>query len=101
MSDDDFQSTVAEGFQSRFGADAETAAAAAEKAATFREAVATDLTADELLDAVANADDYEDFVHRYDLAIGDLAAAHEDCTDSRPYRLAGFDDPAADPEIGA
>ncbi|WP_251341920.1 hypothetical protein [Haloplanus halophilus] len=99
--DDDFRATVAEGFESRFGADAETAAAAAAAAATFRDEVAEDLTADELLDAVAEADDYEGFAHRYDLAIGDLAADDEDCTDSRAYRLAGFDDLSADPDIGA
>lgn len=103
MSEDDetFRSTVAAGFQSRFDADAETADAAAVKAAAFRSEVAGDLTAEELLDAVADADDYEDFAHRYDLVIGSLAAEHEDCTDSRAYRLAGFDDLAADPEIGA
>jgi hypothetical protein len=54
-----------------------------------------------VLDAVAAADDYESFTHRYDLAIGTLAAENEDCTDSRPYRLAGFDEFAADPDIGA
>ncbi|GAB3314185.1 hypothetical protein EI982_12220 [Haloplanus rallus] len=103
MSEDDdaFRSTVAEGFESRFDADGETAEAAATKAAAFRSEVAEDLTAEALLDAVADADDYADFAHRYDLAIGTLAADHEDCTDSRAYRLAGFDDLAADPEIGA
>lgn len=99
--DDAFESTVAEAFEDRFGADTETAAAAAEKATAFRDEVDEDLTAEELLDAVAAADNYDGFAHRYDLAVGDLAAANEDCTDSRPYRLAGFDDLAADPDIGA
>ncbi|WP_435068050.1 hypothetical protein [Haloplanus sp. C73] len=98
---DEFETTVRAAFTDRFDADDETAAAAAEKAAAFREEVAEDLTAEELLDAVAAADDYDGFAHRYDLAIGELAAADEDCTDSRPYRLAGFDDLAADPDIGA
>jgi hypothetical protein len=101
MSDDDFETTVAEAFEDRFGADPETASAAAAKAAAFRDEVDEDLTVEELVDAVAAADDYDDFAHRYDLVIGDLAAADEDCTDSRPYRLAGFDDLAADPDIGA
>ncbi|MFB6194846.1 MAG: hypothetical protein ABEI80_01640 [Haloplanus sp.] len=98
---DEFERTVAEGFESRFDADPAEAAAAAERAAAFREEVREDLTAEELFDAVADADAYERFRHRYDLAIGELAAADEDCTDSRAYRLAGFDDLAADPDIGA
>ncbi|WP_338740245.1 hypothetical protein [Haloplanus salilacus] len=101
MNDDDFETTVAEAFADRFGADPETAAAAAATAAAFRDEVDEDLTAEALIDSVAVADDYDDFAHRYDLAIGELAAADEDCTDSRPYRLAGFDDLAADPDIGA
>ena len=101
MSDDDFEMTVAQAFEDRFGADSEMATAAAGKAAAFRDEIDEDLTAEELVDAVAAADDYDDFAHRYDLVIGDLAAADEDCTDSRPYRLAGFDDLAADPDIGA
>jgi hypothetical protein len=101
MSDDDFETTVAEAFENRFGADPETASAAATKAATFRDEVDEKLSAENLIDAVAAADDYNGFAHRYDLAIGDLAAADEDCTDSRAYRLAGFDDLAADPDIGS
>jgi hypothetical protein len=100
MSDDDFETTVAAAFEDRFDAAPETASAAAAKAAAFRDEVDEDLTAETLIDAVAAADDYDGFAHRYDLAIGDLAAADEDCTDSRAYRLAGFDDLAADPDIG-
>jgi len=98
---DEFETTVREAFTDRFGADAETATAAAERAAAFRDEVDDDLTAEELLDALEAATDYDDFGHRYDLAIGELAAANEDCADSRAYRLAGFDDLAADPDIGA
>ncbi|WP_299334710.1 hypothetical protein [Haloplanus sp.] len=101
MSDDDFETTVAAAFEDRFGADPETASAAAAKAAAFRDEVDENLSAENLIDAVAEANDYDGFAHRYDLAIGDLAAADEDCTDSRAYRLAGFDDLAADPDIGA
>ncbi|SEA18647.1 hypothetical protein SAMN04488065_2153 [Haloplanus vescus] len=98
---DDFETTVRDAFTDRFGADEETAAAAAEKAAAYRNEEDEDLTAEAFLDAVEATDDYDGFAHRYDLAIGDLAAENEDCTDSRAYRLAGFDDLAADPDIGA
>jgi hypothetical protein len=98
--DDEFEETVAVAFEERFGADPETAAAAAGAAAAFRDEVDGQLTVETVLGAVADADDYEAFPHRYDLAIGELSATHEDCTDSRPYRLAGFDDMAADPDIG-
>ncbi|WP_248895845.1 hypothetical protein [Haloplanus halobius] len=103
MSQDEtaFEQTVAEAFEERFDADPDEAAAAAERAAAFRDDVDEELTAEELIDAVEAADDYDGFAHRYDLAIGELAAADEDCTDSRTYRLAGFDDLAADPDIGA
>jgi hypothetical protein len=42
----------------------------------------------------------EAFAARFD-AGPDEAAADPDCTDSRAYRLAGFDDLATDPDIGA
>jgi hypothetical protein len=98
--EEDFEDAVSEAFADRFDADAEAAAAAA-KAAAFREDVDGDLTVEALVEAVEDADDYDAFRHRFDHAIGDLAAADADCTDSRPYRLAGFDDLAADPDIGA
>jgi hypothetical protein len=98
---EDFEDAVSEAFTDRFDADAERVVAAAAKAAAFREDVDEDLTVEALVDAVNDADDYDDFGHRFDHAIGDLAAAAADCTDSRPYRLAGFDDLAADPDIGA
>lgn len=98
---DDFEDDLRTAFTEQFDADPDEAEAATEKGAAFREEVAADLTAEALVDAVADADDYDSFTHRYDLAIGELAAENEDCTDSRPYRLAGFDDLAADPDIGA
>ncbi|MFB6102422.1 MAG: hypothetical protein ABEJ73_07630 [Haloplanus sp.] len=98
---DDFRMTVETAFAEQYGADTDEAAAAAERATAFRDEVAEALTAEELLAAVDAADDYEGFAHRYDLAIGDLAAENEGCSDSRAYRLAGFDDLAADPDIGA
>ena len=71
------------------GADESTAATAAEKLAAFREDHDEELTAD------------AEFAHAYDWLVGQLAAENDDCTDSREYRLAGFDDFAADPEMGA
>jgi len=97
---DDFEDDVRTAFVDQFDADPDESEAAAAKAAAFREEVDEDLTVETLVAAVEDADDYDSFAHRYDLAIGDLAASNEDCTDSRAYRLAGFDDLAADPEIG-
>lgn len=97
--DDAFESTLAEAFESEYGADEETAADAAAKAAAFRADWDEELTTDDVLDELA-ATPYEDFQHRFDDAIGELAAATEDCTDSREYRLAGFGDLAADPTQG-
>jgi hypothetical protein len=97
----EFETGAADAFADRFDVTPDEAAAAAAKAAAFREDVDADLTVETLVDAVADADEYDAFGHRFDRAIGDLAAADAGCTDSRPYRLAGFDDPAADPDIGA
>jgi hypothetical protein len=97
---DDFEDDVRTAFTDQFDADPDVAGDAAAKAAAFRDEVDEELTVEALVAAVEDADDYDSFAHRYDLAIGDLAAANEDCTDSRPYRLAGFDDLAADPDIG-
>jgi len=98
---EEFEETVRTAFTEQLGADPDDAAAAAAAAAAFRDEVDEDLTVETLVAAVEDADDYESFAHRYDLAIGELAADNEDCTDSRAYRLAGFDDLAADPDIGA
>ncbi|MES3516215.1 MAG: hypothetical protein PPP58_00980 [Natronomonas sp.] len=102
MSDteDDFEETLAAAFRERFDATEDDAEAAASKAAAFRADVDESLTTDDVLDGLEVAEAYDSFRHRFDLVIGDLAAADDDCTDSRPYRLAGFDDFAADPEIG-
>ncbi|MFB6118803.1 hypothetical protein [Halosegnis sp.] len=96
---DDLETTLADAFQDH-GADEETAAAAAARVAALREDHDEELTAAKFLDLFADADAYETFEHRFDLAVGDLAAATEGCTDSRAYRLSGFDELAADPEQG-
>ena len=97
MSDDDFESDLRDAFENEV--DADTAAAAAEKAAAFRADFDEDLAVADVLDRVERRDG--DFGHRYDFAIGDLAAEIEDCTDSREYRIAGFDGKAADPTLGS
>ena len=78
--------------------DADTAQAAAENVAAFAEEYDADLTADAVLDAFEEAP-YDEFGHAFDWLVGELAAANEDCTDSREFRLDGFDDVAADPTI--
>ncbi|WP_424019349.1 hypothetical protein ACOZ4N_07715 [Halorientalis pallida] len=98
--DSEFARELETAFVEEFEADEETAAAAAEKAAAFREEYHEDLTVAEVTDRLAD-DSYESFEHRFDYTIGTLAAAVEDCTDSRAFRLAGFGDMAADPEQGA
>jgi len=99
MSDDDFETELADAFESEFDADAETAATAAANAAAFREDFDEDLTVADVLDRVESHSG--DFEHRFDYAVGDLASETDDCTDSREYRLAGYDDIAADPTHGA
>ena len=100
MSDDDFEAELADAFVSEYGADEDVAAEAAGRAAAFREDHGEDLAPGDVLEELAAAP-YEAFEHRFDAAVGELAAAAEDCTDSREYRLAGFDDLSADPSIGA
>lgn len=97
---DDFEATLADVFTDEYGADEETATAAAANAAAFRDDYDDELTVERIREAFADADAYDEFGHRFDLVVGELAAATEDCTDSREYRLAGFDDMTADPEQG-
>jgi len=101
MTDDDtdeFESELIDAFTSEYGADESVAGEAAEKAAAFREDFAEDLTIDDVLDAFGDAP-YADFAHAYDYAIGVLADESEDCTDSREYRIDGFDEIGANPSL--
>ena len=100
-SDTDIQGRLRERFVSEFGADEETARTAAERAAAFCEDYEESVSVEAVLETVAEVESYDSFQHRYDCAVGDLAAGVEDCTDSRAYRLAGFGALAADPEQGA
>jgi hypothetical protein len=95
---DDFETELAATFENEFDADGETAATAAGNAAAFREEYDEDLTVDDVLARVEGHSG--DFEHRFDYAVGDLAAATDDCTDSREYRVAGYGDLAADPNQG-
>ncbi|AQL41543.1 hypothetical protein BV210_01905 [Halorientalis sp. IM1011] len=98
--DTEFAAELETTFVEAFEADEETAAVAAEKAAAFREEYHEDLTVAELTDRLAD-DSYDAFEHRFDYTVGNLAAAVDDCTDSRQFRIAGFGDLAADPDQGA
>ena len=92
----EFTDSVQAAFEA-VGADAATAADAAEKLAAYREDHEAELTADDVERRLADAP-YDAFVHTYDWLVGALAAENEDCTDSREYRLTGYDDVAAEPQ---
>ena len=81
------------------GTDDEIAQAAAENIAAFAEEYDEDLTSDRVTDLLAEAP-YDDFGRRFNWVVGELAAEHEDCTDSRAFRVDGFGELAADPDIG-
>lgn len=102
MTEDDTgtQERTRDRFVSEFGADEAVAGTAAGRAAAFCEEYEEDVSADAVLEAVAAVEAYDSFQHRYDCAIGDLAADIDGCSDSRAYRLAGFGALAADPEQG-
>ena len=101
MSESDaFESELATAFETEYGAAETVASEAAARIVAFREDHDEDLAVDDVLEEL-EASPYEEFEHRFDAAVGELAAAVGDCTDSREYRIAGFDDFAADPSIGA
>jgi len=79
--------------------DDEIAQTAAEKIADFAEEYDEDLTSDRVADLLADAP-YDDFGRRFNWVVGELAAENEDCTDSREFRIDGFGELAADPDIG-
>ncbi|MFC7074944.1 hypothetical protein [Haloarcula halophila] len=95
---DTLSESLAEAFAE--STDEGTATEAAEQLAAFVEDYERDLTAEALLERFEDAP-YDDFPHRYDWLVGELAAETEDCTDSRTYRLDGFGELAADPSQGA
>lgn len=99
MSEDAFESALAESFEQAFDTEAAIAEEAAAQATAFREEYDLEVDPETFLEEMKAAP-YGDFDHRFDCAIGELAAAADGCTDSRAYRRAGFDEMAADPSIG-
>ncbi|EMA03757.1 hypothetical protein SAMN05443574_102427 [Haloarcula vallismortis] len=79
--------------------DDEIAQTAAENIAAFAEEYDEDLTSDRVTDLLADAP-YDGFQRRFNWVVGELAAENEDCTDSREFRIDGFGELAADPDIG-
>ncbi|WP_135303542.1 hypothetical protein [Haloarcula amylovorans] len=80
--------------------DDDTAGTAAENVAAFAEQYDEDLTAEDVRSTFEKAP-YDEFPRQFNWLVGELAVENEDCTDSREFRLDGFGDLAADPEIGA
>ncbi|RLM96496.1 hypothetical protein [Haloarcula sp. Atlit-7R] len=79
--------------------DDDIAQAAAENIDDFAEEYDEDLTSDRVTDLLADAP-YDGFQRRFNWVVGELAAESEDCTDSREFRIDGFGDLAANPDIG-
>jgi hypothetical protein len=92
----DLSDALADAFSEH--ADAELAAQAAENVAAFAEQYDEELTADAVLERFDDAP-YDDFQRAFNWLLGDLAAGNEDCTDSREFRIEGYDEFAADPTI--
>ena len=78
--------------------DADVAQTAAENVQSFAEQYDEELTAEAVLDRFGDAS-YADFQQAFNWLVGDLAADNEDCTDSREFRIEGYDQFAADPTI--
>lgn len=78
--------------------DADTAQTAAENVQAFAEQHDEELTSEAVLDRFEDAP-YADFRRAFNWLVGDLAADNEDCTDSREFRIEGYDQFAADPTI--
>lgn len=87
---------LADAFVEETGAD--VAQTAAENVQSFAEQYDEDLTSDAVLDRFEDAP-YADFRKAFNWLVGDLAADNEDCTDSREFRIEGYDQFAADPTI--
>lgn len=101
MSDTDtFERDLTEALATEYDVDDDVAADAAAKVAAFREDWQSDLTTEGFLKEV-DAAPYDEFDHRFDRALGTLAADNEDCTDSRAYRRSGYDALGANPDVGS
>ncbi|KAA9399465.1 hypothetical protein Har1130_14960 [Haloarcula sp. CBA1130] len=93
----DLSETLATAFADE--TDNEIAQTAAENIADFAEEYDEDLTSERVTDLLADAP-YDDFGRQFNWIVGELAAENEDCTDSREFRIDGFGELAADPDIG-
>ncbi|PSP86055.1 hypothetical protein BRC96_00535 [Halobacteriales archaeon QS_6_64_34] len=78
--------------------DTDIAQTAAESVQSFAEQYDGELTSQAVLDRFEDAP-YADFQRAFNWLVGDLAAENEDCTDSREFRIEGYDQFAADPTI--
>ena len=95
-------SDISDALADAFGehADAELATQAAENVQSFADQYDEDLTAGPVLDTFEEAP-YSEFERAFNWLVGHLAAENEDCTDSREFRIEGFGNLAADPDIAA
>lgn len=87
---DEFAATLTAELTDTFDTNQETAAEAANNAADFAEEFDLELDATAIAQTLQQAP-YDTFERRWNWWIGDIAADLEDCTDSRPFRFAGFD----------
>lgn len=94
----DLTSELSEAFGEQ--TDPDTAETAAQYVGDFAEEYDEDLTAEAVRETFENAP-YDEFVHAFNWLVGELAAEHEDCTDSRAFRIDGFGELAADPDMAA
>lgn len=87
---DEFTDELTARLTETFDIDDETAAEAAGNAAAFDDEFELDLSVATVVETLQQAP-YDAFERRWNWWIGDVAAGLEDCTDSRPFRFAGFD----------
>jgi hypothetical protein len=87
---DEFPAELTAELTDAFDTTQATAEAAADNAASFTEEFDLELDATEIVDTLQQAP-YDTFERRWNWWIGDIAVDLEDCTDSRPFRFAGFD----------
>jgi len=85
----DFADDLAAAIEDAFDADATFAERAGERGADIREDHELDLDADAVVERM-NESPYDDVERTWNWAVGDVCAASESCTDSRPYRVEGF-----------
>jgi len=93
----DLTGTLADAFGEQAD-DADLAAQAAENVQSYADQYDEALTAESVLESFEDAP-YADFQRAFNWLVGHLAANNDDCTDSREFRIEGYDQFAADPSI--